>query len=149
MSFTTAQFHCPTELEYVSANDVQNYVTFRAVSKSGATGGYNYVSLDIITGESLCGCKGAECGKVCWHRTLVQAAFNAHPVRLEVTNYTDEQLLRAGHKAANMLRVTRRRTWRVLPADQIRLLACRVEYRARAARRAERAAPVAATKVAA
>lgn len=35
-----------------------------------------------------------------------------------------------------MIRVTRRRTWRILPADQISLLACRAEYAARKAARA-------------
>lgn len=134
MSFVTAAEHCITELEYVSADDLLNIVHYRAASKSGTNGQYNYVGLDVVTGDTHCGCKGAECGKTCWHMTLAQAAWDAHPARALASGYTDEQLTRAGHKAANMCRVYRRRTWRVLPADQVALLACRVEYRARQAR---------------
>lgn len=136
MSFTTASHHCITELEYVSADDLLNIVHYRAVSKSKAHGEYNHVGLDIITGETHCDCKAAECGRECWHRTLIQASWDAHPARIQATGYNNEQLLKAGHKAANMIRVTRRRTWRILPADQLGLLACRAEYAARKAARA-------------
>lgn len=128
MSFTSAMQHCPTELEYVSADDINNLVTFRAVSRSGAHGAYNYASLDVVTGEWHCSCKGAETNKECWHGTLLRAAFEALPAVVLARQYTTEQLLRAGTKAARMVRAYRGRTWRVLPADAVALVACRSVY---------------------
>jgi hypothetical protein len=143
MSFVTAAEHCITELEFVSADDVLNIVTFRALSKSGATGAYNYASLDVVTGETHCSCKGAETHRECWHMTLLQAAFEALPAVALARQYTTEQLVKAGTKAARMCRVYRRRAWRVLPADAVALVACRAEYRRRMGLVAV-AAPVAA-----
>jgi hypothetical protein len=146
MSFVTAAEHCITELEYVSADDVLNIVHFRSLSASRKNGEWNHTSLDIIGGATLCTCKGFETGRECWHVTLVLAAWQAHPARVSASRYTGEQLVRAGHKAANMLRVTRTRTWRVLPSDQVQLLACRDEYlrRTRAEREARAGETVAA-----
>lgn len=136
MSFVTAAEHCITELTFTGADDVLNIVHFRSLSASRTNGEWNHTSLDIISGATLCTCKAAECGRECWHRTLIQASWDAHPARVQAARYSNEQLLRAGHKAANMIRVTRRRTWRILPADQIGLLSCRAEYAARKAARA-------------
>jgi hypothetical protein len=128
MSYVTAADHCPTELEFVSADDVLNIVTYRAISRSGANGAYNHASLDVHTGETHCSCKAAATGRECWHVTLLPAAFDAHPARTLAARYTSEQLLAAGTKAARMVRVYRRRTWRVLPADQVAVVACRAEW---------------------
>jgi hypothetical protein len=128
MSFTTAAHHEPKELEYVSADDVLNVVTFRAPSKSQAHGAYNYASLDVVTGEAHCSCKGAETGRECWHITLLVAAFEAQPAVALARQYTGDQLVKAGTKSARMCRVYRARTWRVLPADAIALIACRYEF---------------------
>lgn len=128
MSFTSAAHHEPAELEYVSADDINNLVTFRAVSVSGANGGYNYASLDVASGEWHCSCKGAATGRECWHAALLQAAWDAHPARVLASRYTTAQLLRAGVKAARMCRAYRGRTWRVLPADAVALVACRSVY---------------------
>jgi hypothetical protein len=143
MSFTSAMQHCPTELEYVSADDINNRVTFRALSKSGARGGYNYASLDVVTGEWHCSCKGAETNKECWHGTLLRAAFDALPAVVLARQYTTEQMIKAGTKAARMVRVYRRRSFRVLPADQVALVAARGVYLERR-RAALAAAPAAA-----
>jgi hypothetical protein len=146
MSFTTASHHCITELTFTGADDVLNIVHFRSLSASRTNGEWNHTSLDIVGGATLCTCKGFETGRECWHCTLILAAWQAHPARTLAAGYNGEQLLRAGQKAANMLRVTRRRTWRVLPADQVALLACRDEYlrRTRAEREATAAETVAA-----
>jgi hypothetical protein len=140
MSARTAAFHCPTELVFVSADDIHNTVTFQAASASRANGPWNTIVLDVLTGESLCNCKGAEANRECWHATLVQAAWEGHPARTLAGRYTDEQLVAAGTKAARMCRVYRRRTWRVLPADAVALVACRDEFlrRTRRARAAGR-----------
>ena len=145
MTAATAARHTVADLTFVRADDLLNIVRYTSVSASGANGATNHTALDVITGEILCSCKGAGCGKTCWHYDLIAAAWDAHPARAAVVYLTDDELVRAGHKAANMCRVYRRRTWRVLPADQVALLACRVEYRARAARRAAIEAAVTAT----
>jgi hypothetical protein len=143
MSFQSAANHEPGELEYVSADDINNLVTFRAVSRSGANGGYNYASLDVASGEWHCSCKGAATGRECWHASLLQAAWDAHPARVLASRYTTAQLLAAGTKAARMVRVYRRRGFRVLPADQVALVAARSVYLERK-RAALAAAPAAA-----
>jgi hypothetical protein len=125
MSFQSASHHEPAELTFVSADDINNLVTFRAVSVSGSNGGYNYASLDVASGEWHCSCKGAATGRECWHGSLLQAAWDAHPARVLASRYTTAQLLRAGVKAARMARVYRARAWRVLPADAVALVACR------------------------
>ena len=124
-------WHCPTELTYVAADDLTNVVTFRAASKS-RPGQHNTISLDVLTGETLCDCKAAECGRGCWHAELVQAAWDGHAVRVLVGRYNAAQLREAGRKAQRMCAASRvRRYWNVLPADQLMLLACRAEYRRR------------------
>jgi hypothetical protein len=131
MSFVTAAHHEPAELVYLSADDVNNLVHFQAASASKANGPWNTVSLDVLTGEAHCTCKGAETNRECWHLTLVQAAWDAHPARVLASRYTTDQLVKAGTKAARMCRVYRRRTWRVLPADAVAVVACRAEWFAR------------------
>ena len=130
MSIQSASFHCPTELTFVDADDLLNIAHFSAPSKSAANK-VNTVGLDIITGETFCTCKGAECGRECWHQTLVRAAWDGHSARVLASRYNDEQLQAAGRKASAMCGIYRQRISRCLPADQVALLACRAEYRAR------------------
>lgn len=125
MSFASAAHHEPADLIFVSADDIHNTVTFQAASASRANGPWNTIVLDVLTGESLCNCKGAEANRECWHATLVRAAWDGHPARVLASRYTDDQLVAAGTKAARMCRVYRRRSWRVLPADAVALVACR------------------------
>lgn len=126
MSFVTASHHCITELEFVSADDIRNEVTFRSASHS-QPGGFHTTILNVLTGETSCSCFGAKHGE-CWHETLAMAKFHSLPAYGLAYAYTSAQLLTAGHKAANMLRVTRRRTWRVLPADQLALVCVRAVW---------------------
>lgn len=133
MSFVTASHHCITELEFVGADDIRNEVTFRSASHS-QPGGFHTTILNVLTGDVQCSCFGAKHGE-CWHCTLAMAKFHSLPAYQLVSQYTSDQLLRAGTKAANMLRVTRRRTWRVLPSDQLALICARAEWQRR--RRAE------------
>lgn len=140
MSAATAAQHTIAELQYVAADDINNVVTFRSRSAS-RPGQYNTTQLDIVTGETLCDCRGAECGKECWHVDLIAAAWLAHEAVVLARRYNDQQLSAAGRKAANMCAVYRRRCFRVLPDDQLALLACRTAYR-------ERWAPALATEAA-
>ena len=134
MSAATAALHRTAELTFARADDVLNQVHYTSVSASGANGATNHTALDVITGEVLCSCKGAECGRACWHADLIAAARAAHPAVALARQYTTEQLVKAGTKAARMCRVYRARAWRVLPADAVAVVACRQEYRRRMGR---------------
>ncbi len=123
-------WHCPTELAYLDADDLTNIVHYSAASKS-RPGDANIVALDTATGASFCNCRAAECGRSCWHQALAQAAWDGSPARILAGKYTNDQLRAAGSKAAHMCRWARHRRFRVLPADQLALLACRAEYRRR------------------
>jgi len=114
MSVATAAYHEPAELTYLSADDTNNLVHFQAASASKANGPWNTVGLDVLTGETHCTCEGAEANRECWHQTLVQPAWDAHSARQLARQYTADQLVKVGTKAARMVRVYRRRTWRVL-----------------------------------
>ena len=50
MSFTTAAHHCPSEMEFVDADDRRNEVTFRSASYS-QPGGFHTTTLNVATGE--------------------------------------------------------------------------------------------------
>lgn len=130
MSARTAAAHCHTELEYVAADDINETVTFRARSAS-KPGTYNTIQLCILTGEVLCDCRGSEFNKVCWHADLVAVAWLNHAAVCLALRYNDRQLAVAGNKARRMIDAYRGRSWRVLPADQLSLLACRTAYRER------------------
>lgn len=131
MSFTTAQYHCPSELEFVNADDLHNEVTFRSASYS-QPGGYHTTTLNVLTGERTCSCFGAKRSE-CWHQTLIAAAWDGHAARSQARRYTASQLLKAGAKARNMVEVYRARCWSTLPADRVAVVACRQEWRERAA----------------
>ena len=127
---SSAAYHCPTELAYQDADDLTNIVHFAAPSAS-TPGKLNVVALDVLTGETLCTCRAAECGRMCWHRALAQAAWDGHPARVLASRFTDQQLQASGKKAAHMCGWARHRRFRVHPLDQLNLLAARCEYRRR------------------
>lgn len=135
---SSAAYHCPTELTFIRADDLHNTVTYSAASKS-ESGKRHSVSLDLQTGETFCTCRAAECGRRCWHVELVRAAWEGHEAFALAARMNDDQLLKAGRKALRMTMVYRRRTWRVLPADQATLLACRDVWRQRHAAPSEAA----------
>lgn len=120
----TSLHHCPTELRYHSADDTLNVAYFVADSKS-APGKVNVIGLDVLTGESHCSCRAAECGRACWHAALVQAAWDGHCARALAAYFGADQLAQAERKAASMIAAYRARCGRVLPSDQLILLACR------------------------
>ena len=126
----TSLWHCPTELTFVDACDKTNIVHFSAPSKS-RPGDANVVALDILTGATCCNCRAAETNHQCWHAELVQAAWDGHPARILAARFTDDQLQASGRKAKHMCAWARHRRFRVLPADQLSLLAARSEYQRR------------------
>ncbi len=130
MSIRTAAHHCPSELTFVAANEVERTVAYTALSKHQA-GRVNTVQLCLQTGETLCDCKGAECGRECWHQTLVMAAWLAHPAVCGARRLGPGQLEAFGKKLASMCKVYRERIGRPLPADAVGLLAARTVWRER------------------
>lgn len=133
MSATTLTRHHASELSFVSADDLTGIVTFSAPSAHDA-GRVNHVSLDTVSGAILCDCKGAECGRACWHADWISTAWSNHEARQLARRFTSAQLLQTGRKMAHMCKVYRRRPgWRCVPQDQTMLLACRSEFRERAA----------------
>lgn len=139
--------HTSAELAFVRADDLLNIVRYRSASKSGARGPWNYTELDVLTGDIRCSCQAAACGRWCWHARAIADAWGAHPARVAAASLADDALRTVGPKLAHLCRVNRSRSWRCIPADQVTLVATRAEYYLRV--RAERAAPVAATAVAA
>ncbi len=132
MSTVTAALHSPAELAFVAADDLTGIVTFQASSKSHPAQP-NTTSLHTTTGAIHCDCKGADCGRRCWHADHVLAAWLRTGAMLDVRWLTDAELTRYGTKLAGMVRMYRARTGRVLRADQVNLVAARVEYRRRQA----------------
>ncbi len=131
MSFETARFHCPSELEFVDADDRHNEVTYRTASYS-QPGGWHTTVLNVVSGERSCSCFGAKRGE-CFHLTLVAAAWDGHPARAKARRYSAGELLRAGAKARNGIAVCRSRSWATLLEDRIAVVACRQEFRERSA----------------
>jgi len=132
-------WHEPNDLTFVDADDTLNVVHYSAPSQS-RPGDANITVLDVLTGATHCNCHAAECGHRCWHQELAQAAWDGHPARTLAARYSDDQLQAAGSKAAHMCRWARHRRFRVLPLDQLVLLAARCEYRRRNPVAAEMAA---------
>lgn len=132
MSARTLVNHHPSELAFVSADDLTGIVTFAAPSKS-KPGTTHHVSLDTATGDRHCDCTGASAGRVCWHLDYVATAWSNHEARQLARRYTSAQLLQTGRKLAHMCATYRARIWRCVPQDMVMLVACRCEYRERRA----------------
>ena len=132
MSARSAAQHTPAELQFLSADDLTAIVAFTAPSASQPDR-TNTVSYDTATGATLCDCRGAECGRACWHADLAPVAWQRHPAARDVRWLTDARLVAYGRKVAAMVTTYRARAGRVLPADATNLIAARWEYRRRAA----------------
>lgn len=139
MSARTAPRHTPSELALLGCDETTGIVAFVARSRHDA-GRVNTVSLDTTNGAIFCDCKGADCGRACWHADLVVAAWLASPALAQVRWLTGAQLYRYGRKHRLCVDTYRARTGRVRADDALALVAARYEWRARAAA----ASPVAA-----
>ncbi len=132
MSARAAPLHSPAELTPATCDDLTGIVSFVAPSASRPNH-VNTVSLDVLSGATLCDCRAAECGKQCWHRDLVAEAWAQSPAMREVAWLSDDRLARYGAKLAGMVAQYRARTGRALALDVVNLLAARAEWRRRAA----------------
>jgi len=135
MSALTAPQHTAAELTFVFCDHVTGLVAFAAPSKHDASR-TNVVSLDTTNGDVHCTCKGAECGRRCWHADHVHAAWLASPAMLRVRWLSDAGLVRHGRKVRAMVAIYAACAGRILPADALALVAARHEWRLRAARAA-------------
>ncbi len=146
MSVLSAPQHTAAELTFVSCDHVTGIVAFAAPSKHDAAR-VNVVSLDTTNGAIHCTCKGAECGRRCWHADHVRAAWLAIPAMQQVRWLSDAGLARHGRKVRAMVAIYAACVGRILPADALALVAARHEWRLRAARAAA-LAPAAITPAA-
>jgi len=93
----------------------------------------NTVGLDTATGAIFCDCKGADCGRTCWHMDHIAAAWLASPAMQQVRWLTGAQLRRHGMKHRLCVDTYRTRANRARPDDMLALVAARYEWRKRAA----------------
>ena len=93
--------------------------------------GYAFPDLQISAGHG--DCKGAECGRQCWHMDLALKAWHRTPAMVAARFLSDTALTNQGKKAAHMVAVYRQRIGRPLADDVIALVAARSEWRRRAA----------------
>lgn len=71
MSVATVASHSAAELTFVREDG--DLLTLRAPSAS-RPGHHNHTTYDLTTGEAHCDCRGAECGRRCWHLDHLAAA---------------------------------------------------------------------------
>ncbi len=131
MSARTAPQHTASELAFLGCDDTTGIVAFIARSRHDA-GRANTVSLDTVTGATFCDCKGADCGRTCWHMDHIEAAWLASPVMREVRWLTAAQLRRYGTKHRLCVDTYRTRANRARADDMLALVAARYEWRKRA-----------------
>ena len=141
MSARTAPLHTPAELALHGCDDHSGIVALIVASQHDAAR-VNTVALDTTDDTTHCDCRGAECGRSCWHGDHALAAWLASPAMQAVRWLTDDQLLRYGKKHALCVTTYRARTGRALSSDVTALTAARCEWRRRAtAARAAALAP--------
>lgn len=136
MSAKTAAAHTPAELTYHGTSQDIAVLSSASVSRPGER---NWTYLDIATNDAHCECRGAECGRRCWHMDLALAAYAMTRVAGFVELLSGGDLLATGQRAGILVA-----TGAATITDTAVYWACKVEY----ARRCRRAANVVATRLA-
>ncbi len=72
MSAKTAVLHTADELTYHGTSGEVAVFSSASASRPGAR---NFTYRDTVTGEAHCECKGAECGRRCWHLDWLETAW--------------------------------------------------------------------------
>jgi len=72
MSARTAAQHTADELTYHGTSGEVAVFSSASASRPGAR---NFTYRDTVTGEAHCECKGAECGRRCWHLDWLETAW--------------------------------------------------------------------------
>ncbi len=99
MSARTAALHRAAELTFVTLDEAGEIAYFQSASGS-KPGQRNITAIDIATLETFCFCKGAECGRDCWHVAHVAAAWRAVAYRVRCARLLLADLEAHGHSLA-------------------------------------------------
>jgi len=95
----SALLHTPDELTFVALDDTGEIAYFRSASKSHADRP-NVTAIEIMTLDTFCFCKGAECGRTCWHVVHIAAAWRAVAYRVRCARMDLADLEAHGHSLA-------------------------------------------------
>ncbi len=94
-----ALLHTPDELTFVTLDAAGEIAYFRSASKSHADRP-NVTAIEIMTLETFCFCKGAECGRTCWHVVHIAAAWRMVAYRVQCERMDLAALEAHGHSLA-------------------------------------------------
>jgi len=136
MSARTAAQHTADELIYHGTSGEIAVFSSASASRPGAR---NFTYRDTVTGEAHCECRGAECGRRCWHLDWLETAWIMTRVAPFVTALDAAALCATGTAAGARLA-----DGSATVTDIAVYYQCRVEYRRR---RAAAPAPVLAFPV--
>lgn len=95
----SALLHTPAELTFVALDDAGEIAYFRSASKRHAARP-NVTAIEIMTLDTFCFCKGAECGHTCWHQVHAAAAWRAVAYRVRCERMDLADLEAHGHSLA-------------------------------------------------
>lgn len=137
MSARSAARHTADELTFHGIRGEVAVFSARSASKPGQ---HNVIVRDVVTGEHHCDCKGAECGRRCWHADWLETAWLMTQVAPFVAS-----LDRAALCATGIAAKARLADGSATVTDIAVYYQCRAEYR----RRKAAPAPVVAFPVAA
>lgn len=125
MSARTAAQHSPTELTYHGTSG--EIAVFSSASAS-TPGARNFTYRDTVTGEAHCECRGAECGRQCWHLDWVHTAAIMTQVARFVASLNAAGLCATGQAAGARVKANSATVTDIAVYYQ-----CRAEYRRRRA----------------
>ncbi len=91
--------HTPEELTFVALDEAGEIAYFRSASKSH-TDRPNMTAIEIMTLDTFCFCKAAECGRTCWHVAHIAAAWRAVAYRVRCERMDLAALEAHGHSLA-------------------------------------------------
>jgi len=133
MTARTAAQHTAAELTYHGTSGEIAVFSAASASRPGAR---NFTYCDTVTGETHCECRGAECGRRCWHLDWLETAWIMTRVAPFVASLNAAALCATGTAAGARLA-----DGSASVTDIAIYYQCRVEYRRR---RAAAPAPVVA-----
>ena len=125
MSAKTVALHTPDEMTY---HGLRGDVAVFSAPSASKPGQRNVIVRDVTTGEHHCDCRGADCGRRCWHADWLETAWIMTQVAPFVATLSDDELLAAGIAAK-----ARIDDGSATVTDITTYYQCRVEWRERAA----------------
>ena len=137
MSARTVAQHTADELTY---HGTRHEIAVFSNASASRPGERNFVYRDTVTGEAHCECKGAECGRRCWHLDWLDTAWLMAQVAGFVATLDAAALCATGTAAG-----ARIKDGSASVTDLAVYYQCRVEYRRR---KAAAPAPIVAFPVA-